>query len=223
MLLAKRSRQALLPRQAAGSWRAWTLPVPSIYCDETGGDYYDLPSGFRAGPAEWPLPVGDVTGTASPPLDPAHDPKPRGVPQRERITPEIWGQVVHREVNRSPWTPCPGGELQRPSFSCISSMGVKEEIRWVRAGHEAGNTLRSGPRILSTELVGGGIALGGRRDLDLRGATARRLEGPARSSSSGLTASGRAKMRRRNVRKGAAPRHSAPNHLHPAQELVAAI
>jgi sigma-B regulation protein RsbU (phosphoserine phosphatase) len=61
MMLAREIQQALLPRQAPVV-EGIDVAGTSIYCDETGGDYYDYLQVFEPGPGRMAVAVGDVTG-----------------------------------------------------------------------------------------------------------------------------------------------------------------
>ncbi len=61
LALAKEIQQHLLP-QAPPRLEGFDIAGSSIYCDETGGDYYDFIDLEEMGPGRLGLAVGDVTG-----------------------------------------------------------------------------------------------------------------------------------------------------------------
>jgi len=154
MMLAKEIQQALLPRQAPVV-EGMDVAGTSIYCDETGGDYYDYLQVSEPGPGRLAVAVGDVTGhgiSAALLMTTA-----RAFLRSRAIHPGDLGQVV-TEVNRLlAVDTSQAGNFMTLLFMLVD--GVKEEIRWVRAGHDP--AILYDPATDSfTELVGGGIALG---------------------------------------------------------------
>jgi sigma-B regulation protein RsbU (phosphoserine phosphatase) len=59
--LAQEVQQSLLP-QSDPSFPGFDIAGTSIYCDETGGDYYDFIETYRGGQAALAVVVGDVSG-----------------------------------------------------------------------------------------------------------------------------------------------------------------
>ena len=59
--LAKEIQQQLLP-ESAPLCPNFDLAAESLYCDETGGDYFDFIPLKRSGPQQYGLAVGDVSG-----------------------------------------------------------------------------------------------------------------------------------------------------------------
>jgi phosphoserine phosphatase RsbU/P len=58
---AQEAQQSLLP-QGDPSLPGFDISGTSIYCDETGGDYYDFIETYRDGQAGLAVVVGDVSG-----------------------------------------------------------------------------------------------------------------------------------------------------------------
>ena len=63
--LAKEVQQNLLPREDPVV-KGLEIAGQSIYCDETGGDYYDYLSSSEVGPAKFGVLIGDVSGHGIP-------------------------------------------------------------------------------------------------------------------------------------------------------------
>jgi phosphoserine phosphatase RsbU/P len=154
MTLAKEIQQALLP-QRAPAVEGMDVAGTSIYCDETGGDYYDYLQVFEPAPGRMAVAVGDVTGhgiSAALLMTTA-----RAFLRSRAIHPGDLGQVVG-DVNRL----LAVDTSQAGNFMTLLLMlvdGMKGEIRWVRAGHEPA-ILYDPAKDCFTELMGGGIALG---------------------------------------------------------------
>ena len=154
MMLAMEIQQALLPRQAPVV-EGMDVAGTSIYCDETGGDYYDYLQVFEPGPGRMAVAVGDVTGhgiSAALLMTTA-----RAFLRSRAIHPGDLGQVVS-DVNRLlAVDTSQAGNFMTLFFMLVD--GRKGEIRWVRAGHEPA-ILYDPAEDSFTELMGGGIALG---------------------------------------------------------------
>jgi sigma-B regulation protein RsbU (phosphoserine phosphatase) len=154
MTLAMEIQQSLLPGQAPVV-EGMDVAGTSIYCDETGGDYYDYLQVSKPGPGRLAVAVGDVTGhgiSAALLMTTA-----RAFLRSRAIHPGDLGQVV-TDVNRL----LAVDTSQAGNFMTLFVMlvdGRKGEIRWVRAGHDP--AILYDPAADSfTELMGGGIALG---------------------------------------------------------------
>src|SRR5512139_1094886 len=154
MTLAMEVQQALLPRQAPVV-EGLDVAGTSIYCDETGGDYYDYLQGFEPGPGRIAVAVGDVTGhgiSAALLMTTA-----RAFLRSRAVHPGDLGQVVTGVNRLLAVDTSQAGNFMTLLFMLVD--GVKDEIRWVRAGHEP--AMLYDPATDSfTELMGGGIALG---------------------------------------------------------------
>jgi len=154
MTLAKEIQQALLP-QRAPAVEGMDVAGTSIYCDETGGDYYDYLQVSEPEPGRLAVAVGDVTGhgvSAALLMTTA-----RAFLRSRAVHPGDLGQLL-TEVNRL----LAADTSQAGNFMTLLLMlvdGMKGEIRWVRAGHDP--ALLYDPATDSfSELMGGGIALG---------------------------------------------------------------
>jgi sigma-B regulation protein RsbU (phosphoserine phosphatase) len=154
MTLAKEIQQALLPRRAPVV-EGMDVAGTSIYCDETGGDYYDYLQVSEPGPGRLAVAVGDVTGhgiSAALLMTTA-----RAFLRSRAVHPGDLGQMV-TDVNRL----LAVDTSETGNFMTLLLMlvdVVKEEIRWVRAGHEPAILYDPATDSFS-ELTGGGIALG---------------------------------------------------------------
>jgi len=154
MTLAKEIQQALLP-QRAPTVEGIDVAGTSIYCDETGGDYYDFLQVSEPGPGRLAVAVGDVTGhgiSAALLMTTA-----RAFLRSRAVHPGNLGQVI-TDVNRLlTLDTSQAGNFMTLLFMLVD--GLKEEIRWVRAGHEPAILYDPATDSFS-DLMGGGIALG---------------------------------------------------------------
>jgi sigma-B regulation protein RsbU (phosphoserine phosphatase) len=154
LTLAKEVQQSLFPRQALKT-DGFEAAGRSIYCDETGGDYYDfIPMVGSDGP-KWGVAVGDVSG--------------HGIPAallmatvrsslRQRASHPGAADRIAADVNRQITSDVGhSGEFITMFFLVIDP--VKMELEWVRAGHDP--ALLYDPSTDSFEELGGtGLALG---------------------------------------------------------------
>ena len=149
--LAKEVQQHLLP-QADPHFSGWDIAGKSIYCDETGGDYYDFLESGRGG---FGIVVGDVSG--------------HGVPsallmatarallrQRARLSGSI-ADVVG-DVNRLLARDVGASGQFMTLFYLLLTPGEKS-AQWVRAGHDPA-FLYDPATDAFTELKGPGMAMG---------------------------------------------------------------
>ncbi len=152
--LAQEVQQSLLP-QCDPSFPDFDIAGKSIYCDETGGDYYDFIETNREGQAGMAVVVGDVSG--------------HGVSSallmataralimlRSSMPGEAAGVIndVNRYLSRD--TAQTGNFMT--FFYCEFTTG-EPAVRWVRAGHDP--ALVYDPAIDAfDELKGQGVALG---------------------------------------------------------------
>ena len=154
LALAKEIQQSLFPKQTL-QIEGFEIAGKSLYCDETGGDYYDfIPMAGSDGP-KWGVAVGDVSG--------------HGIPAallmatvrsslRQRAShPGSAGRIM-TDVNRQITSDVGhSGEFITMLFLVIDPM--KMEVEWVRAGHDP--ALLYDPSTDSFEELGGpGLALG---------------------------------------------------------------
>ena len=152
--LAQEVQQSLLP-QSDPSFPGFDIAGKSIYCDETGGDYYDFIKTNLDNQAGLAVVVGDVSG--------------HGVSSallmataralimlRARMPGEAAGVIndVNRYLSRD--TAQTGNFMT--FFYCELTRG-KSEVRWVRAGHDPALVYDPATDTFD-ELKGQGMALG---------------------------------------------------------------
>ena len=65
LYLAKEVQQTLLPRQSPQLDKL-DIAATIVYCDETGGDYYDFPDTSETHPGDFTVAIGDVSGHGIP-------------------------------------------------------------------------------------------------------------------------------------------------------------
>jgi sigma-B regulation protein RsbU (phosphoserine phosphatase) len=152
--LAKEVQQNLLPRKFL---KIGDLEIAgkSIYCDETGGDYYDFLQFSELGQERVGIAVGDVAGHGIPAA--LLMTTVRGLLRSRTTQPGSLAQMIS-DVNRHLcFDTSETGNFMTLFFMLIDANN--KEIRWVRAGHE--------PAIVYDiitgafdEMRGEGIALG---------------------------------------------------------------
>ena len=156
MMLAREVQQNLLPHKAA-RLEGLDMAGTSIYCDETGGDYYDYIRYASGASDGMPLAVvvGDVSG--------------HGVPSallmttvrallRQRLSLPGDLAAVFKDVNRQLAQDV--GDSGR--FVTLTALAVNPgtgSLVWVRAGHDPAILYDPGARRF-TSLAGPGLALG---------------------------------------------------------------
>jgi sigma-B regulation protein RsbU (phosphoserine phosphatase) len=154
LTLAKEVQQSLFPKQGLKTER-FEAAGKSIYCDETGGDYYDfIPMAGGDGP-KWGVAVGDVSGHGIPAallmatVRSALRQRASHPGSMDRIMADVNRQITS-DVGHS-------GEFITMFFLAIDP--EKMELEWVRAGHDP--ALLYDPGTDSFEELGGtGPALG---------------------------------------------------------------
>jgi sigma-B regulation protein RsbU (phosphoserine phosphatase) len=152
--LAKEVQQNLLPKTAP-KIRGLDIAGISIYCERTGGDYYDYLHIDRHGREKIGVVVGDVSGHGIPSA--LLMTTARALIRKSSALSDSISAIVS-DVNRQLWGDVQeSGRFMTLFFSVID--GCNKNIRWVRAGHD--------PAIFYTpesdtfeELKGSGIALG---------------------------------------------------------------
>jgi phosphoserine phosphatase RsbU/P len=149
--LAKEVQQSLLPRSVP-SLNGFDIAGASLYCEETGGDYYDF---LPIGEDRLAVVVGDVSGhgvSAALLMATA-----RALVMQRAALPGATAGIVG-DVNRflSLDTYDTGNFMT--FFYCELTAG-RHEVRWVRAGHEPALIYDPGQDRFD-ELRGRGIALG---------------------------------------------------------------
>ncbi len=148
--LAKEVQQNLLPARAP-DFPGLDVAGRSIYCEETGGDYFDYLTDGDA----LPLVIGDVAGHGIPSALLMSSVR-AGLRQRYDDGGDI-GPVIS-DVNRQ--IALDVGDSGR--FMTLLALVVDRaqgEIRWVRAGHDPGMLYRRGQDRFE-DLAGPGMALG---------------------------------------------------------------
>ena len=152
--LAQEVQQSLLP-QSDPSFPGFDIAGASIYCDETGGDYYDFIETNRGGQAGLAVVVGDVSGHGvSSALLMA---TARALIMLRSSMPGEAAGIIN-DVNRylSLDTAQTGNFM---TFFYCELTERETEIRWVRAGHDPALVYDPATDAFD-ELKGQGLALG---------------------------------------------------------------
>ena len=152
--LAQEVQQSLLP-QSDPSLPGFDIAGASIYCDETGGDYYDFIETNRGGQAGLAIVVGDVSGHGvSSALLMA---TARALIMLRASMPGEAAGIIN-DVNRylSLDTAQTGNFM---TFFYCELTKRETEIRWVRAGHDPALVYDPSTDVFD-ELKGQGLALG---------------------------------------------------------------
>ena len=153
--LAMEVQQSLLP-QMVPQMVGFDIAGKSIYCDETGGDYYDFIEFSELGQGHMGVAVGDVAGHG---IAPALLMTTVRAFLRSRVLtePEDLADAI-TDVNRLLCLDsAESGNFMTLFFMLIDSRNGK--VRWVRAGHEPAMVYDPGTDSFD-ELLGRGIALG---------------------------------------------------------------
>ncbi|MBT8365276.1 MAG: SpoIIE family protein phosphatase [Deltaproteobacteria bacterium] len=152
--LAQEVQQSLLP-QSDPSLAGFDIAGTSIYCDETGGDYYDFIDTSRDGQAGLAVVVGDVSGHGvSSALLMA---TARALIMLRASMPGEAAGIIS-DVNRHlSLDTAKTGNFMTFFYSELTARGA--EVRWVRAGHDP--ALVYDPSVDAfDELKGQGLPLG---------------------------------------------------------------
>jgi len=152
--LAQEVQQSLLP-QSDPSFPGFDIAGASIYCDETGGDYYDFIETNRGGQAGLTVVVGDVSGHGvSSALLMA---TARALIMLRSSMPGEAAGIIN-DVNRylSLDTAQTGNFM---TFFYCELTERETEVRWVRAGHDPALIYDPSTDAFE-ELKGRGLALG---------------------------------------------------------------
>jgi sigma-B regulation protein RsbU (phosphoserine phosphatase) len=152
--LAREVQQNLLPKSVPSSDRV-DIAGRSIYCDQTGGDYFDFLEVGIPGDNKIGLVVGDVSGHGVPSA--LLMATARALMRQRSFLPGGPAQVVgdvnmhlSRDVEDS-------GQFMTLFYLVIDP--VQRSLKWVRAGHEPA-VLYDPLRDVFEELRGSGVALG---------------------------------------------------------------
>ena len=152
--LAKEVQQNLLPKSNL-KINGYDIAGKSVYCDETGGDYYDFIIIDDAAEQKIGVTIGDVSG--------------HGIPSallmttvrsslRQRLSlPGSTARIIS-DVNRHLARDVEdSGQFMTMFFLVIDT--ATRQLEWVRAGHDPGIVYDPGSNAFS-ELGGSGMALG---------------------------------------------------------------
>ena len=152
--LAMEVQQSLLPKTPP-EIKGFDIAGKSIYCDETGGDYYDFIELAGLGEGRLGITVGDVAGHG---IAPALIMTTVRSLLRSRATQSGNLAQMITDVNRLLCVDTSDtGNFMTLFFMLIDPEG--KHVRWVRAGHEPAMVYDSSTDTF-TELHGNGIALG---------------------------------------------------------------
>jgi sigma-B regulation protein RsbU (phosphoserine phosphatase) len=152
--LAKEVQQNFMPRRAPQT-AGLDIAGQSIYCDRTGGDYFDYLTTAESGDGKVGIVIGDVSehGIPSALLMAAV----RASLRQRFIQPGSIGQMI-TDVNRQLTVDVEeSGRFMTLFYSEIDS--GRRTIRWVRAGHDPA-ILYDPQTDTFEELKGSGVALG---------------------------------------------------------------
>ena len=158
LYLAKEVQQALLPRRAP-QVKGLDIAATSVYCDETGGDYYDFLGGDERNEGKITVILGDVSGHGvSSALLMA---TARAFLRQRAAWPGSMSNTV-ADVNRQ----LASDVEESGGFMTLFYLAIdakNKRLSWVRAGHDPG--IFYDPAADSfEELRGSGMALGVRTD-----------------------------------------------------------
>ncbi|MDH3559073.1 MAG: SpoIIE family protein phosphatase [Deltaproteobacteria bacterium] len=154
MGLAMEVQQSLLPKEAPRI-EGFDIAGQSIYCDETGGDYYDFIEFSELGHGRVGVAVGDVAGHGIAPA--LLMTTVRALLRSRIIQPGSLAQII-TDVNRLLCIDTSeSGNFMTLFFMLMDS--DNREVQWVRAGHEPALVYDPSTDSFS-ELYGDGIALG---------------------------------------------------------------
>jgi sigma-B regulation protein RsbU (phosphoserine phosphatase) len=158
LYLAKEVQQALLPHKAP-QVKGLDIAATSVYCDETGGDYYDFLGGDEHNGGNIRVVVGDVSGHGVPSA--LLMATARAFLRQRSVLPGPIAQTV-AEVNRQLTSDVEesGGFM---TLFYLSIDAKKRRLSWVRAGHDPGIFYDPATDRFE-ELRGSGMAMGVRAD-----------------------------------------------------------
>ncbi len=153
LALAMEVQRNLLPA-GPPSVEGLDIAGESIYCDETGGDYYDFLDLSELGPRELGIAVGDVTGhgiAAALLMTSARALLRSGAGQPGTLS------ELMEQINRHLTVDTPVGRFMTLFYMVIDTQ--HKSIRWANAGHDPAIIYDPGTDSFG-ELGGGGIPLG---------------------------------------------------------------
>jgi sigma-B regulation protein RsbU (phosphoserine phosphatase) len=154
MSLAMEVQQTFLPH-GIPAIPGWDIAVRSIYCEETGGDFYDFIEDPFGRPTSLGIVVGDGSGHG---VSAALLMATVRAALRTRVAqPGTLAEVIS-DVNR-----LVGSDTEESGYFMtlfyVEVDSVQKELRWVRAGHEPALLIDSASGIIE-ELKGEGMAVG---------------------------------------------------------------
>jgi sigma-B regulation protein RsbU (phosphoserine phosphatase) len=154
LALAMEVQQNLLP-QTPPRIEGLDVAGRSIYCDETGGDYYDFVELSKLSPKTLGVAVGDVTG---------HGLAAALLMATARALLRSWadqpgglGTLLSR-MNRHLARDVPTGKFMTLSYLLIDT--GRGTVRWASAGHDPAIAYQPREQVFSELAGGGGIPLG---------------------------------------------------------------
>jgi len=153
LALAMEVQQNLLPAQPP-QFEKLDVAGRSIYCDETGGDYYDFLDLAEAGPRELGVAVGDVTGHG---VAAALLMTTARALLRSRAGQKPPLSELMQSVNRLLCQDTPLGRYMTMFYAVVDS--ERRSIRWANAGHDPAITYDL-HRDTFGQLDGGDLPLG---------------------------------------------------------------
>jgi len=151
--LAMEVQQNLLPGQAP-TIEGLDIAGKSIYCDETGGDYYDYLDLAQVGPHALGVAVGDVTGHG---IAAALLMTTARALLRSRVAQPGSLSEIMNAINRPLAEDTPASRFMTLFYMVVD--GQRRKARWVSAGHDPAITYHQ-PTDSFGELVGHDIPLG---------------------------------------------------------------
>ncbi len=152
--LAKEVQQNLLPKSNL-KVNEFDIAGKSVYCDETGGDYYDFISMGDKDDSQIGVAIGDVSGHGIPSALLMATVR-SSLRQRASLTGDIANIIS--DVNRQLADDVEdSGQFMTMLFMALDTKS--KQLQWVRAGHDPGMVYDPDSDTFS-ELGGAGIALG---------------------------------------------------------------
>jgi sigma-B regulation protein RsbU (phosphoserine phosphatase) len=152
--LAMEVQQNLLPKENPRI-KGLDIAGKSVYCDETGGDYYDFITLNESQPANIAIVIGDVSGHGIPSA--LLMATARAFIRQRAYLPGGISQVIS-DVNRQITVDVEDSGQFMTLFYMIVDKG-RRCLEWVRAGHDPG-ILYDPEKDLFEDLAGPGLALG---------------------------------------------------------------
>jgi sigma-B regulation protein RsbU (phosphoserine phosphatase) len=158
--LAREIQQRLLPVKAP-SFKGLDVAGRSIYCDQTGGDYFDFFDLSHMEPGSLGLVVGDVAGHGIPSA--LLMATARAFLRLRSFMPGSLAQVISDVNHQLSMDLGESGQFMTLYYMVLNP--DKQSLRWVRAGHDAA-ILYDPEKDQFEELYGSGLALGVDPDFD---------------------------------------------------------